>query len=58
LTFNAICVILNTENGIGSNDGSDDMGFTGILAVTVLAIINETNCSIRMKVCINTFISV
>jgi multisubunit Na+/H+ antiporter MnhB subunit len=29
---------MNTEKVIGSNDRSDDMGFTGILVVTVLAI--------------------
>jgi hypothetical protein len=29
---------MNTEKGIGSNDGSDDMGFTGILALIVIAI--------------------
>jgi hypothetical protein len=29
---------MNTEKVIGSNDRSDDMGFTGILALIVIAI--------------------
>jgi hypothetical protein len=41
---------MTTEKGIGSNDRSSDMGFTGILALIVIAIFIIVICRILREI--------